>query len=183
MKILQLTEYARARVWFDRSVCEYSQAGSLKTVLHGEPTAHVSRQHIVVEAFVPRGGLAQYGLLGLQFDKAKSMVLRVEVPYSEGAADPWPGSLASGVDDVRLGLPREYAHAILNAAAVSAERRFPPGAIKAVEAAHGQVGSSTRFFESLATCVIELMQDECSEDQTVRLLRARLVDMNFGVRG
>jgi hypothetical protein len=180
MKVLQLTSTARARVWFGGGVPEFSPSGSVKTAVEGEPSVLIAMPHVTLEAIVPRGARAEYGLLGVRFDTAADTVLRIEVPYSNGAGSSWSESLGAAIDDVRLGLPREYAQAILDAAAAYVKRRFPPGAISFVEAAHGIVGSNARFFKGLAMCALELMQDERhgGDEQTARLLRKHLVEQH-----
>jgi hypothetical protein len=178
MKIFQLATVARARVWFGGAVPEFSPSGSLRTAAGGDPNARVARSRLTVEAIVPRGARVEYGLLGMRFDRATDTVLQVEIPYSDGAGKPWSESLAAEIDDVALGLPREYAQPILDVVIRRAAQRFPPGAIRVVEAAHGAVGSSARFFVGLATCGLKLMQDEPrGDEQMVALLKTHLVDL------
>ena len=129
-----------------------------------------------LEADVPRGGFAEYGLLGMQFEAATEGTLRIEVPYSEGG-DRWSEALGAAVDEVRFGLPREYTRAIRDVASTNAARRFPPGVIRIVEAAHGLVESNSRLFGRLAACVLELMLDATrGDDDTANLLRKCLVE-------
>lgn len=178
MKIVQLTPTARARVWFGAGIPEFSPSGTVRAAVEGEPSVAVAIPYLTLEALVARGARAEYGLVGVRFDTATDTLLRVEVPYSGENGQSWSASLGSAVDDVHLGLPREYADAILDAVVVYAARRFPPGTIKIVQAAHGLVGSNARFFRTLATCVLELMENDYhrSDDQTITLLRRRMVD-------
>ena len=127
MKIIQVTQYATARVWFDDGVRGLLPEGELSSAIEAEPNARVCAPHVTLEAFVPRGGFAQYGLLGLRFEGATDTVLRVVVPYSIGDGESWSEALGAAIDDIRFGLPDEYAPSILDAAAAHAQRRFPPG--------------------------------------------------------
>lgn len=143
--------------------------------VEADPAASIAMTRVTLEAFVPLGAMAQYGLLGVCFEPTGDKVLRIEVPYSNEAGGSWPDSLAEGVDDVRLGLPSEFAKVVLDAAADSASRRFPPGSLRIVEAAHGMVGSSPNFFRRVIICVLELMHERHLEDSDMAaLLRAGL---------
>lgn len=92
MKILQLTPYARARVWFGNAVPEYSAAAMLTIAVEAVAHVQVRIPRTTVEAFVPRGAFAEYGLLGMRFEKAADGPLRIEVPCSNGD-DRWPEAL------------------------------------------------------------------------------------------
>ena len=74
------------------------------------------------------------------------LVFRFHIPYCSTIGPPWLASLSNQVDDVRLGLPYEYAPAVLEAASNYCAGRFPAGTVGIVEAAHGLAGSSVRFF-------------------------------------
>jgi len=179
MKFIQLASHSRARVWFGNGVSEYSAAGSLMNTVEPGARVTVRMPRVTVEAYVPRGGFAEYGLLGMRFEPATDGALRIEVPYSNDG-NRWPEALAAAIDDVHLGLPREYAQPILDAASAHAARRFPPGTITLVEAAHGRIGSNSRLFSRIAVCVLELMEDEHprSDEDLASLLRKRLVETN-----
>ncbi|HEX2572631.1 MAG TPA: hypothetical protein VH877_23990 [Polyangia bacterium] len=176
MRVLQLTPLAKARVWFRSDVPEFVHVGTVSKRIDGDPLSSVQAGCVTVEAFVPRGGLAEYGLLGMSFERDRTSLVQVEVPYSEGEGPTWSDSLGRAVDVVRLGLPYEYAGAILDAA-VDVGHRFPPGTIKVVHAAHGLVGSSPRFFQRLATSALTLMVDEHEreDDPMITVLRGLLV--------
>jgi hypothetical protein len=122
--------------------------------------APINPGSVTLEAYVPRGGRAEYGLLGINFERDRTNLLHIEVPYAEGEGSPWPDSLGNQVDDVRLGLPREYARSTLNALVDFGARQFPPGTLKIIEAAHGLIGSNAEFFRRLAVGALTLMLDD-----------------------
>lgn len=160
MRVVQLTPLAKARVWFEGGVSEFAPAGSIKREVEADPNAFLATTHLTLEAFVPRGARAEFGLLGVKFEREGDRLLQLEVPYSKEANNRWFDSLAVAIDDVRLGLPSEYVPAILDAAVDSGTRRFPPGSIRIVQAAHGLIGSSSEFFQKLTICALELMCNE-----------------------
>ena len=139
------------------------------------------RNNVIVglEALVPRGGFAQYGLLELAFLPDDLDRLQLEVPYSSITGTAWPGALAGSLDEVRLGLPKEYAPAVLASLSSAVEGRIPSGVLRIVAAAHGLVGSSPRFFEKIARAAVELALldgDEVPDDRLVSLLRGIIVN-------
>jgi hypothetical protein len=177
MRALQLTEFAKVRMWPGGAVPGFAPLGSVSKDVEADPSASLPATRLTLEAYVPRGGLAQYGLIGVIFQPA-GHVLRVEVPYCAPHGARWPGALARGIaDDVRLGLPAEYADPVLEAAAGCGVRRFPAGSITIVEAAHGLVGSSASFFMGLISCVLEVMCGGCSseDEHLCTFLTQRLV--------
>lgn len=177
MMTFQLTRTAKARLWLHGGFPGYSGVGSVTAAVEAGPAVQIAVPHVILETYVPRGARAEYGLLGLRFVPANDTLVRVEIPYSSGAGDSWPDSLAAATDDVRLGLPREYADSIVAASVAYATRRFPAGAITVVAAAHGLIGSNARLFKKLAACALELMQVEHrGDEQMACLLRQRLVD-------
>lgn len=157
---LQLTALAKARVWFQRATPELLASGTVNRTVEGIPTGAARLQDLTLEAYVPRGGRAEYGLLGFHFARDGANLLDVNVPYTEGGGVPWLDSLAAQVDEVRLGLPHEFAVPILDAVAGFAVHGFPAGKLTVVEAAHGQVGSSAQFFRRVAACALSLMLDD-----------------------
>jgi hypothetical protein len=176
MRTLQLSPVARARVWFGDCATAFSAAGSINTVVASDPTASIVEPRVTVEAFVPRGGFAEYGLLGMAFAPGIGEKVRVEVPYFEGDAGEWPDALAMRSDPARIGLPRQFARPILEQVAASTGNRFPGGTVRVSEAAHTRVGSNAAFFRRLSTCVLALMKTEGRfEDAAIGLLRDALV--------
>jgi len=161
---LQLTALAKARVWFGRATPEFVASGTVNRRVEGNPTSAARLGDLTLEAYVPRGGRAEYGLLGFHFVRDGANQLQVNVPYTEGGGVPWLDSLAAQVDDVRLELPREFAVPILDAVAGFAAHGFPAGTLTVVEAAHGQVGSSEEFFRRIAVCALSLMLDDSERE-------------------
>jgi hypothetical protein len=176
MKALQLTPLAKVRIWCGRATHGSVFKGSVTRRVDGAPEATPGLSSVALEAFVPRGARAEYGLLGFTFEASAVKDLDVEVQYSEGQGDSWPESLAKQIDDVRLGLPREYANRVLDAASAFATRLLPPGRLKVVEAAHGLVGSSGEVFRRLTIGALSLLQaGHRADDEVIALLEGILV--------
>jgi hypothetical protein len=178
MRLLQLTPLAKARVWFHRATPAFIPVGTVSKRAVANPIILVKAGHITLEALVPRGGRAEYGLLGITFQRDRTNVLQVEVPYSDEEGTPWLDSIGNQVDHVLLGLPREYAGPIVDAAMEFGAHQFPAGIIKVVEAAHGLVGSNADFFRRLVTGALTLMSDDRrrEDNEMTALLQALLID-------
>ncbi|WP_437482743.1 hypothetical protein WME75_41460 [Sorangium sp. So ce1014] len=133
---------------------------------------------VTVEALVPRGALAEYGLLGLAYQSTTSEASRVEVGYSTSEGMKWYESLAATIDEVRIGLPEEYSKSIFQALSSVVTTKFSPGVLRLAEAAHGAIGSSPSFFAKLSFAAAELMfvdVFDASDEQLAKLLRRILV--------
>ena len=114
----------------------------------------ISNAYLCLEAFVPRGAMFDYGLLGLQFrPEARGEVL-VEVPYRKSLGDLWRGSLVGDSDEVYLGLSEEYVAPLSDAIIASGAGQFPSGTIRVQEAACGAVSSNSRFFALIANSLL-----------------------------
>lgn len=108
---------------------------------------------VAVEVLVPLGARAEYGLLGGEFSPmASTTLLRVDVFYGVGDH---VASLASGFDEVRAGLPREFARAVgAEIESLRGRVEVSPGVLTLSYAAHGLVGSSERMFRRLARWLV-----------------------------
>lgn len=179
MQVLQLTAVAKARVSFGQKVTSgFVPEGTATSLVDGTTAAALPSALIVgVEAVVPRGARVEYGFLSVSFSASEEGRIRVEVPFSTQVGPLWTESLAATLDEVRIGLPKEYALAALDAFSSALVGRLPPGELLVSEAAHGAAGSSQRFFGKLASAVVELMVLGTAqpEELVVDRLRALLV--------
>lgn len=174
-----MTSLAKARVWVLESATsglEFTDivSGSFVATRTGAP----KHPAVTVEALVPRGPLAEYGLIGLAYQSTTSETLRIEVAYSTNGGMSWGKSLAATIDDVRLGLPEEYSQAVFHALSSAVATKLSPGVLRLAEAAHGAVGSSPNFFAKLSFAAAELMfvdVSHASDELLSKLLRRILV--------
>jgi len=177
MKLLQLSRFTEARIWLSQATPGFVSSASVRSCVAGDLQAKSVAQQVTLEAYQPRGARACHGLLGLAFVGRPGTMLDVEVRYSSGDGPSWLGSRARESDDVRLGLPLEYAQPILDAATSFVSHRFPPGRLEVVEAAHGFVGSSPDMFRRLTLATLSLMRSQPeAEVELIALLKGILVD-------
>lgn len=179
MKTVQVTQFVKARVWVNESATVgFVAEGILKASVRANPSESNGSHIVGVEAMIPRGGMVEYGLIGFQFVPDKLDRLQCEVGYSSMNGPSWPDALAAELDDVRLGLPREYSSAVVAALSSACEGRMPSGVIRIMDAAHGLVGSSPNVFGRLTTAAVELallVGAELPDDQVVKILRGILM--------
>lgn len=106
-----------------------------------------------------------YGLLGAAFVPAATGHLRVEVAGSEDTGNVFFASLASSLDDVFVGLPREYVESVLDGACSASNiHDLGAGILRFDCAAHGHVGSSQALFRQLGEAVVLLFGIDPDEE-------------------
>jgi hypothetical protein len=155
---LKLSRHRTARVWLDESPrAQYVPTAVMRRVVSSGLSMPPVIRLAGVELVVPRGAMASYGLLGAELLEGTEQgdVVTVAVARTDS---PMPDSLAGTLDDVRVGLPEEYASAVIS----GVERLVHGGAHFGGElafrwAAHGLVGSSGPFFADLAELVGKLL--------------------------
>ena len=174
VETLSLTQFACARVWMgEEPLDRFPADGALtKTIRAGIVRP---RQSVAVEAFVPRGGRALYGLLGIELVAGDAVDTEVRVPFSTDAGSRWAHALAAK-DVVECGLPREYAADTLLALSTSLEGRCAAASVVVTHAAHSPVGSSPEMFARLARACAELaLASRWDAAENTRALRELLL--------
>lgn len=174
MRILHPTQLATLRVWVgEKRTTGFDARAVLSGSVPPSTRANAVERAISagVEALVPRGARAEYGLLAVTFVPVTGDSVQIDVPYCTEDGPRWAESLAERLDDVRLGLPPEYAIAALASLSAAAGEHLPSGTLRVAEAAHGRVGSSQRMFARLAraTVVLATMADLHDESLEARM--------------
>jgi hypothetical protein len=146
-------------VWLDEAPpAAYIGRSVVTTVV--EPTRRVdaARRIAGVELCVPHGGRMSYALLGAELVGAEGNSLDVIVSVNN-AGDAYPSSIPMASDRVFVGLPDEYAGAVLSGVtSVARTRGAPVGMVLRVQwAAHAVVSSSPRAFEQVGGLVIQVL--------------------------
>jgi hypothetical protein len=157
---------ARGRVLVEEVPCRIAPSSPRARPL--APSATVT-SHIAttlgVEAFVPRGARAEYGLLVVErfverfVERGPDTQARlpVDVDGASASSGTWDEALCRATETAFVGLPREYASAVI---AGLAEGGVLGGDVRVVGAAHGAIGSSPAFFGRLARWVVCLLAHE-----------------------
>ncbi len=99
-----------------------------------------------------------YGLLGGQFESSATGHLSVDVNVSTANERLLVDSLAMKRDDVRVGLPAEYAKAVLAGVDLAKNElnALTAGKLSINCAAHGAIGSCEAIYKRLAVVLVKL---------------------------
>lgn len=178
MRILDLGRHRRARIWIgDLPDVAYP---SQKTFTHTIPAGRepYKQQRIAaVEVFVPLGPRSMYGLLGGYLQPTSTEFLRVDLSISSSNERLFTHSLAMESDEVRVGLPAEYADAVLAGVELAKEHLniVAAGSLQINCAAHGVVGSCAVIYKNLAAILVKVFNAESldlSDAELVKLFPA-----------
>ena len=175
VRVLKLGKYGRARVW----IRELPGAAypSAKTFTHAVAAVASSENKLMlaaVEVFVPVGPRSMYGLLGGQWTSGTTNQLSVDVSIAAADGQLFSDNLAGKGDEVRVGLPAEYAQAVLAGVdlAKSEMNTLAAGKLSINCAAHGAIGSCEAVYKHLAVILVKLLNAasvEPSDDELVKL--------------
>lgn len=163
---------ARGRVFVEEVPCRIAPSSprvrplaafaTVKSRVAATVTPHIAMT-VGVEAFVPRGARAEYGLLVVErlvvpADPGVQEAARaVDFDGASTSSGTWDEALCRATETALIGLPREYASAVI---AGLAEGGVLGGDVRVVGAAHGAIGSSPAFFARLARWVVCLLQHD-----------------------
>jgi hypothetical protein len=115
--------------------------------------------------------MAAYALLGGEFRPDSSGRLTLSVLSNDEKGEIFE-SLAARIDEVRVGLPREFVEAVLNVSGCGSQ--IPSGRIEINCAAHGRVGSNANLFGRVASLLLSMLCGAklTDEDIQYRILQA-----------
>ena len=174
MKNINLNFHSQARVWIeDAPSIIYPVIDTLTKDVQTGLTRNSERQRqVALEILIPVGVRILYGLLGAKFIPHDSGKLSLAVLVSTNNEFIFEQSIASQLDRVRVGLPNEYSQSIVDGALKALDRetivKLGSGLIQFDLAAHGEIGSSNKFFRKIAAIVVQLLTiDTGSSEQEV----------------
>jgi hypothetical protein len=180
----------KVRVWLEELPDAKYQAGKTLEVMQvAKASMHPAPICAAVELKRVLGPRTLCGLLGATFlpEESERCVIQVavgsafEIPsnwrFPEFSRKETSWALAARVDSIYVGLPEEYAPAVLNGA-VRAGALLGSGLVRFDCATHGLIGSSQRVFQDLARLVVEILSYEptgLSEEQLHSIVAAAFV--------
>lgn len=181
MRILELGKYRRARVWTGE--LPDVACPSIKTLtqtIAADKKLQNGLRLAAIEVFVPLGPRSMYGLLGGQFDPDATDQLRIDVNTSGANERLLADNLAMMGDEVRVGLPTEYAQAVLVGVdlAKSELSSVASGRLSINCGAHGAIGSCEAVYKHLAAILLKVLNTESLELSDEKLLN--LFPRTFG---
>ena len=179
MQDIKLDFHRQARVWIeDRPQAIYPASETLTKNLGSKLTINSRKKRGSLEILIPVGAKFFYGLLGAEFIPNDSGIFSLEVLVSTNHEKIYEQSIASKLDQIRVGLPSEYSESVIDAVIkfLDKERltRFGSGVLRFEQAAHSEIGSSNKFFRHIATTVVQLLvADHANNAQEVTKIVTR----------
>lgn len=158
MQTLELSKYRRARVWLGEALpAEFRPTFTIERTVRPIVRRQFVRRSAALEVCIPRGVVTSYALLGAELIDAEAGGLEVIVGVN-AVGDTYAPALASKVDEVRTGMLEEYADAVAEGVARTAESVGAPtnAALRFGWAAHATVGSSRAIFEKASGVLLQL---------------------------
>jgi hypothetical protein len=176
---LSLGRHARARIWVDDGPAPFD-GNTVHLITKAAGLLKPHRSTATVELNVPRGGSVQYGLLGATFGEGHSteLLTKAHLPYPDGDAQPYEGSLIASLETPVAGLP-DY---LLEGIATTVRQSIDPmstlvaGTLTFDRAAFGLISSSPSHFGLLAMATIQILAIEDLTDSNARELLVHLID-------
>jgi hypothetical protein len=179
MRVIRVGRHSKARIWLgELSELTYPVVEVLERTLEAGASSLPAVRRAAIEMFLPQGGYVMYGLLGAEVIPQRSGRLVAQVAVSGPAEQQLVWSLAGRIDDVRLGILREYSTSVLDGVSSTEESRsLGSGVVRFDRAAHGAVGSSPWLFQRLSAAVVRLLPlqaESLSDEDVAELLRLSL---------
>ncbi len=159
MHSFELQRHRHATAWLDEAPpADFSATSLVRRVLRPQRVVAASRRIAGAELNIPHGPRASYGLLGAELVDARADGLEVVVSINK-VGHPLERSLALQPDKVNVGLLEEYANAVIDGVAKTAESSGLPtnASLQFRWAAHDIVGSSSSIFERVSAIVMGLL--------------------------
>lgn len=155
MLTLHLGGYRKCRLWLDElPAVQYTPLRVEERTLASSAPGKALKS-AAVELLLPMGPRVMYGLLGATFTSVPSSgTLLVQVALSGADGGLHQESLAGQLDQVRAGLPEEYAESVWEGLQAPSLPGLGAGVLRVGCAAHGQVGSAPWLFKRLAQAVV-----------------------------
>jgi hypothetical protein len=157
--LFELSRHRRANVWLDEAPpASFAASSTLTRVVKPKTVVGAFRTIAAVEINIPHGPTASYGLLGAELVASTTDGLEAVVCVNAAGSEFTP-SLALRRDEVRVGLPDEYARAVVVGIDEMAETIGLPTAatLRFCWAAYGLVGSSPWVFKELTILIVRLL--------------------------
>lgn len=156
----------------------YSPLKTLTHTLAAGGNSEGGLRKAAVEILVPLGPRSIYGLLGGHFNPLSAGKLVVDVKVSASSGRLLANSLPMNGDEVRIGLPAEYANAVLSGMdlAKSELESLISGHLSIDCSAHAVAGSSESIFMHLASIVVRIFNGanvDLTDDELKRFFPAR----------
>lgn len=169
-----LGRFRKGRIWTNEAPeLEYETIEVLRETVDVTSLKRWDEKNLIFELSLPRNS-SNYALLGLKYIPDNEKVLKVEIKVGRSDDVLLENNIAQIVDEVHVGIPEEYARAILEYTKEnSKEIDVPPGTLMFDVGAHGYVGSSQAIFLSVTKILLNIIDKDLksiSEDELSKII-------------
>ena len=152
---LQPTPSRAVRVWIgELPPASFTGYDTLQQTVPSKRSSPAGKRVMAVEIRAVTGPRSLYGLLGgeIKFASAESLGIEIGISTFEGPRLDDTLAIPTRGDEVRVGLPREYAEAVCSELVRTSENTsdLPSGQLSITCAAHSLTGSDQRLFAFLS---------------------------------
>ncbi|VBB09156.1 Hypothetical protein LUCI_4442 [Lucifera butyrica] len=178
IKLDNLGGYKRGRLWInDFPGFESKIIDTIHRTFVGAKEIPRCNKSVVLEILLPRNA-SNYALLGATFIPLVGGTLDVKINIGVHDDAVLKDNIAFTSDEVHVGIPKEYAFAVMDSVAETLDdSEFPPGILFFDVGAHSDVGSSRMIFSRVTKILIKIIFNnilELSEDELKKLIALEL---------
>ncbi|MCT8978826.1 hypothetical protein N4T77_19800 [Clostridium sp. CX1] len=168
------TKFIRARLWTDElPELKYNTIEVLKVDIETVNAENWQQKYLGLELSLSRNS-SNYALLGVKYVPSKEKVLKVKVNVGMSNDVILKNNIAQEIDEVHVGIPKEYAAPIINYIQENINKiNIPPGTLLFNTGAHGYIGSSQTVFLLSTKILINMIHKDLKsiyEDDLIKVI-------------
>lgn len=178
-----LGKYRKGRLWVGQMPrIESTTVEVLRRSINETEKIQLNSSNIALELFLPPREISNYAFLGAMYTPNNGEKLEIRVKVSNANDKIFENSIALSSDEVHVGIPKDYAEAIVDSAEKTIKEiiRFSPGVLEFSIGAHGYIGSSKYIFSKTTEIILNIMSKNISgfsEDELKALVLTELTDV------
>jgi hypothetical protein len=158
MIVTHTTGLSKGRAWLEELPDFCYEAATLLEAEISSVTMPIAAFHQVgVELLYHVSPSHRYGMLGAIYRPNHANTLLIQVNVAHTARSVAVNTLAPEWEEVEIGVPLNYAQAVLEGAKQTANGSLGPGILHFTCAANGAIGSSAAMFRRLGSLVVTMM--------------------------
>ena len=167
-----LGQYRKGRLWIDKLPnLPFKASEKVQTNVKVNTGLDLKPIALAVEVLLSPRHVSNYAFLGVKFTPNQGNELNVYVHVTGDEGVVMHDNIAFKSDEVHVGLPYEYADAILKNARniIEVLPQFSGGILEFCIAAHGLIGSSQASFAKAAEIIINLLITDLNQSDENKL--------------
>ncbi|WCF08136.1 hypothetical protein NDS46_28410 [Paenibacillus thiaminolyticus] len=158
-----LGQFRRGRLWVnDMPELRYKVVDKLTSSIEVKQKKYIRPTSLALEMLLSPRDMSNYAFLGVKFIPNNDNRVNITVNVGEDEDELLNDNIAMKSDRVFVGIPCEYAEAILNTSknVIEETLQFPSGDLEFYIGAHGESGSSKFSFSKVTEVILKLLIGE-----------------------